>query len=82
MAEGLSSRAPLQWSRFHQFESWAQTWHHSSSHAEAGSHIAQLEGPTAKNIQLCTGGFGEKKRKKDKIFKKESSGSKSSDIQC
>ena len=33
----------------------------SSSHAEAASHMAQLEGPTTKNIQLCTGGlWGEK----------------------
>ena len=26
--------------------------------------MPQLEGPTTKNIQLCTGGFGEKKEKK------------------
>ena len=25
--------------------------------------MPQLEGPTTKNIQLCTGGFGEKKEK-------------------
>ena len=32
-----------------------------SSHAEAASHTAQLEGSTTKNIQLYTGGlWGEK----------------------
>ena len=35
--------------------------------------MPQLEGPTTKNIQLCTGGlWGEKKEKnKNKIFKKK-----------
>ena len=55
---------------FRWFESWARTWHRSSNHAEAASHIPQLEGPTTKNIQLCTGGlWGEKG--KNKIFKKK-----------
>ena len=46
------------------FESWARTWHCSSNHAEAASHMPQLEGPTAKNIQLCIGGlWGEKGKK-------------------
>ena len=46
---------------FRRFESWVWTWHRSSSHAEAVSHMPQLEGPTTKNIQLCTGGlWGEK----------------------
>ena len=55
---------------FHQFESWARTWHHSSSHAAAASHMPQLEGPTTKNTQLCTGDlWGEKG--KNKIFKKK-----------
>ena len=46
---------------FRWFESWARTWHCSSDHAEAASHIPQLEEPTTKNIQLCTGGlWGEK----------------------
>src|SRR3712207_8655566 len=27
------------------FESWARTWHRSSSHAEAASHMPQLDGP-------------------------------------
>ena len=46
---------------FRWFESWAGTWHCSSNHAEAVSHMPQLEGPTTKNHQLCTGGlWGEK----------------------
>ena len=62
MAEWLSSHAPLQAAQlFRWFESWAQTWHYSSNCAEAASHMPQLEGPTMKNIQLCTGGlWGEK----------------------
>ena len=55
---------------FRWFESWVRTSHCSSHHAEAVSHIPQLEGPTMKNIQLCTGGlWGEKG--KNKISKKE-----------
>ena len=55
---------------FRRFESWARTWHCSSNHAEAASHMPQLEWPTTKNIQLCTRGlWGEKG--KNKIFKKE-----------
>ena len=43
------------------FESWARTRHCSSDHAEAASHMPQLEEHTTKNIQLCTGGlWGEK----------------------
>ena len=50
---------------FRQFESWEQTWHCSSDHAEAASHMPQLEGPTTKSIQLRTGGlWGEKEKKK------------------
>ena len=74
VAEWLSSRTLLQagpvlcW-----FESWSQTWHCSSNHAEAASHMPQLEGPTTKNIQLCTGRLlGEKEKlKKKKIFEKK-----------
>ena len=48
-------------------ESWVQTWHCSSNHTEAASHMPQLEGPTMKNIQLYTRGlWGEKG--KNKIF--------------
>ena len=50
---------------FRRFESWVQTWHCSSSHAEAASHMPQLEGPTTKSIQLCTWGlWGEKGKNK------------------
>ena len=49
---------------FRRFESWARTWHRSSNHAEAASHMPQLQGPTTRNIQLCTGGlWGEKGKK-------------------
>ena len=55
---------------FRQFESWARTWHCSSDHAEAASHMPQLEEPTTKNTQLFTGGlWGEKG--KNKILKKK-----------
>ena len=55
---------------FRWFESWARTWHCSSNHAEAASHMLQLEGPTTKNIQLCTRGlWGEKG--KNKFLKKK-----------
>ena len=37
---------------FRWFESWARTWHCSSDHAEAASHMPQLEEPTTKNTQL------------------------------
>ena len=51
---------------FRWFESWARTWHCSSNHAEAASHMPQLEGPTTKNIQLCPGGLWREKGKKQK----------------
>ena len=44
----------------------ARTGHHSSSHAEAASHRAQTEGPTARIYNYVLGGFGEKKKKKKK----------------
>ena len=49
---------------FRQFGSWAQTWHCSSGHAEATSHIAQPEGLTTRIYNYVLGGFGEKKGKK------------------
>ena len=56
---------------FRWFGSWAPTWRCSSGHAGAASHVPLLEGPTAKNIQLCTGGlWGEKG--KIKCLKKKS----------
>ena len=51
---------------FRQFRSWAQTQQHSSSHAEAASHIAELEEPTTRIYNYVLGGFGEKKKKKSK----------------
>ena len=71
VAEWLSLHAPLRWPRVRQFRSWAWTWHCSSSHAEAVCHRAQPEGPTTENTQLCTGGFGEKKKKWNLKNKKE-----------
>ena len=56
---------------FRWFESWAQTWHCSSNHSEAASHMPQLEGPTTKNIQLCAGGLWGEKGKKIKSLKKK-----------
>ena len=54
---------------FRWFESWARTWHCSSSHTEAVSHMPQLEGPTTKSIQLCTGGLWGEKGKKQNLKK-------------
>ena len=53
--------------------SWVWTWHCSSGHAEAASHIAQPEGPTTRIYNYVLGGFGEeekRKRKKKKEKKK------------
>ena len=59
MAEWLSSRASLQVA-----QCFFGSSHCSLNHAEAASHMPQLEGPTTKNIQLCTGGlWGEKGKK-------------------
>ena len=54
---------------FCRFESCARTWHCSSNHAEAASHMPQLEGPTTKNRQPCTGGLWGEKGKKIKSLK-------------
>ena len=56
---------------FRWFESWARTRYHSTSHAEVASHMPQLEGPTTRNIQLCTGGLWGEKGKKIKSVKKQ-----------
>ena len=61
-----SSHAPLWWPGVHMFKSWAQTLHHSSSHAEAASHIAEPEGPTTRIYNYVLEGFGEKNKKKKK----------------
>ena len=49
---------------FHQFPSWARTWHHSSGHAEVVSHMPQLEGPQLKYAAMYWGDLGSKSRKK------------------
>ena len=54
---------------FRWFESLVQTWHRSSSHAKAASHMPQLEGSTTKNIQLCTWGLWGEKGKKQNLKK-------------
>ena len=51
---------------FCQFGSWVQTWHHSSGHAEAVSHIAKPEVLTTRIYSYVLGGFGEKKKKNEK----------------
>ena len=67
---------------FCQFGSWTRTWHRSSGHAEAVSHMPQLEGPiTGIYNYVLRGLWGEegKKTKKDQqqmlaqvtIFKKK-----------
>ena len=65
MAEWLSSRAPLQAAQC--FVGLNPRRGHGTAHqnhAEAASHMPQLEGPTTKNIQLCAGElWGEKKKK-------------------
>ena len=43
--------------------------YHSSSHAEAVSHIAQLEGPTTGIYNSVLEGIGEKKKKRKKTKK-------------
>ena len=64
MAEWLSSCAPL---RQPGFGSWVRTWHHSSGHVEAASHVPQLEGPATKIYNYVRGGgegLGNKAEKK------------------
>ena len=61
------SRSTCASPRFRWFGSWVQTRHRSSSHAEATSHMPQLEGPATTNTQLCAVGlWGEKGKKKIK----------------
>ena len=47
------------------------TWHRSSGHAEVARHMPQLEGPTTKNIQLCTGELWGEKGKIKSLKKKK-----------
>ena len=66
VAEQLSSHTWLQRPGFHRFGSWARTWHRSSGHAQAASHMPQLEGPTARIYNYVPGSFGEKKKNEKK----------------
>ena len=59
---------------FHQFGSWARTWHHSSSHAEAGSHIAQPEGFAAIYTTVYWLLWGEEEEEKRRLATVVSSG--------
>ena len=68
MAEWLSSHAPLQVAQC--FVGSNPGRGHGTAHQATASHVPQLEGPTTKNIQLCTRGlWGEKG--KNKILKKK-----------
>ena len=70
MAEWLSLCPALQQPGVHRFGSWAQTWHCLLGHVEAVSHMSQLEEPTTKNIQLCTGWiWREREEKRNQIGK-------------
>ena len=66
LAEWLSLAFRCGGPGFRWFRSWVGTWHHSSGHAEAASHVPQLEGPTTKIDNYVLGGFGEKKQKEKK----------------
>ena len=74
MAEWLSLHALLRQPRVLLVGSWAQTWHHSSGHAEVASHIAQPEGPTAGIYNYVLRGLGEKMGEKKDDWQHVSSG--------
>ena len=61
VAKWLCSHTPLQWHRV----SLTQTLGSDLIHAEAESHIAQLEGSTTRIYNYVLGDFGEKKEKKE-----------------
>ena len=52
---------------FRRSGSWVQTRHRTSGHAEAASHVAQPEALTTGIYNYVLGGFGEKKKKRNKI---------------
>ena len=74
MAEWLSSRTRFASPGFCWFGSWARTGHHSSSHAEAASQIAQPEALTTRIYSYVLRGFGEKKKKNKRVATDVSSG--------
>ena len=63
VGRGQPHGTPLSGPGFLQFGSWVWTWHLSSGHAEAVSHIAEPEGSTTR-IYNYVGGFGGKKKKR------------------
>ena len=70
MAEWLSLCAPLQWPRVSLAGILGVDWHHSSGHAQAASHMPQLEGPTTRMYNYVLGGiWGEKAKKKKIVFR-------------
>ena len=80
VAEWLSSQLGFSGPGFRRFGSQVRTWHRSSGHAEAASHMPQLEGPTTNiyNYEYW-GALGRRRRRKDQqrllaqapIFKKQ-----------
>ena len=67
MAEWLSFVLHFSGLGFLYFRSRAQTWHRSSGHAEAASHMPQLARHTAKIYNYVLGGFGEKNKRRFKL---------------
>ena len=66
MAQWLSSHALLGQPRVSAVQILGTDMAHSSSHAEAASHIAQPEGPITRIYNYVLGGFGEKKKEEKK----------------
>ena len=64
VAQWLSSQALLQLPWVSPVWIPLRTWHLSSGHAEAASHIAKPEGPITRICNYVLGGVGEKKGKK------------------
>ena len=52
------------------------TWHHSSGHVEAASHIPQVEGPATRIYNYVPGGVWEIKQEKKRLATVVSSGAK------
>ena len=68
MAVQLSSHALLRWPRVSQVQILGADMAPLIKPSEAASHMSQLEGPTTKNIQLCTRGlWGEKGKIKSSL---------------
>ena len=67
MAEWLSLHTPLWQPRVSPVQSLGTDRALLIRPAEAASHIAQLEGPVTRIYNYVLGGFGEKKKGKQKI---------------